>query len=56
MASEFSIIAAFAAGLLSFASPCVLPLVPGFLSYLGGVGLKEGAKAGRLRGFLNALA
>ncbi|MGE4426375.1 MAG: cytochrome c biogenesis CcdA family protein [Solirubrobacteraceae bacterium] len=27
---------AFAAGMLSFASPCVLPLVPGYLSVLGG--------------------
>ena len=25
------------AGLVSFASPCVLPLVPGFLGYLGGM-------------------
>ena len=25
-----------AAGLLSFLSPCVLPLVPAYLSYLGG--------------------
>jgi cytochrome c-type biogenesis protein len=28
---------AFAAGLLSFASPCVLPLVPGYLSYVTGL-------------------
>ncbi|MGT2425535.1 cytochrome c biogenesis CcdA family protein [Amnibacterium kyonggiense] len=28
---------ALAAGLLSFASPCVLPLVPGYLGYVGGV-------------------
>lgn len=28
---------AFAAGVLSFASPCVLPLVPGYLGYVGGV-------------------
>jgi cytochrome c-type biogenesis protein len=35
----------FAAGLLSFLSPCVLPLVPGYVSMLSGVGvdrLKEG--------------
>lgn len=31
-----TIFAAFAAGLLSFASPCVLPLVPGYLSVLTG--------------------
>ncbi|MBA3430916.1 MAG: cytochrome c biogenesis protein CcdA [Actinobacteria bacterium] len=29
---------AFAAGLLSFLSPCVLPLVPGYLSYMSGLG------------------
>jgi cytochrome c-type biogenesis protein len=33
--------AAFAAGLLSFASPCVLPLVPGYLSLVSGVGFDE---------------
>jgi len=32
-----TIFAAFAAGLLSFVSPCVLPLVPGYLSAIGGV-------------------
>lgn len=29
---------AFAAGLVSFLSPCVLPLVPGYLSYMSGMG------------------
>ena len=28
------ILAAAAAGLVSFASPCVVPLVPGYISYL----------------------
>ncbi len=32
---------AFAAGFLSFTSPCVLPLVPGYLSYVSGVGIDE---------------
>jgi cytochrome c-type biogenesis protein len=31
-----SIILAFVAGLLSFVSPCVLPLVPAYIGYLGG--------------------
>ena len=30
-------LAAALAGLVSFASPCVIPLVPGYLSYLTGV-------------------
>ncbi len=34
-------IAAFVAGLFSFLSPCVLPLVPGYLSMISGVGLEE---------------
>jgi cytochrome c-type biogenesis protein len=32
-----TVFAAFAAGLLSFVSPCVLPLIPGYLSVIGGV-------------------
>src|SRR6202167_1381011 len=40
-----SVLAAFVAGLVSFLSPCVLPLVPGYISMLSGIGveqLKEG--------------
>ncbi|MCJ7857764.1 cytochrome c biogenesis CcdA family protein [Corynebacterium kalidii] len=32
-----ALLAAAAAGLVSFASPCVIPLVPGYVSYLAGV-------------------
>ena len=32
---------AFVAGLLSFASPCVLPLVPPYLAYIGGVSIEQ---------------
>ncbi len=32
---------AFAAGLLSFLSPCILPLIPSYLSYIGGASLTE---------------
>lgn len=32
-----AMLAAAAAGLVSFASPCVIPLVPGYISYLAGV-------------------
>ena len=34
--SEIGLIAAFAAGMISFLSPCVLPLVPGYVSYVSG--------------------
>jgi cytochrome c-type biogenesis protein len=41
---------AIAAGLVSFLSPCVLPLVPGYLGFLGGaVAPRSGASAGRAR-------
>ncbi len=40
---------AFLAGLLSFASPCVLPLVPPYLAYLGGVSIEELHESGRAR-------
>jgi cytochrome c-type biogenesis protein len=36
---------AFVAGLVSFLSPCVLPLVPGYLSYMAGVGTGEAGRA-----------
>lgn len=51
---EPTIIVAFIAGLVSFVSPCVLPLIPGFLAYLSGTSaVQQGA---RLRMFLNSLA
>jgi cytochrome c-type biogenesis protein len=34
-------IAAFTAGLISFLSPCVLPLVPGYVSLISGAGVEE---------------
>jgi len=34
-------IAAFLAGLVSFLSPCVLPLVPGYVSLISGVGVED---------------
>jgi cytochrome c-type biogenesis protein len=40
---------AFAAGIVSFISPCVLPLVPGYLSFVSGVGFDElGARPKRV--------
>jgi cytochrome c-type biogenesis protein len=39
--SETSLITAFLAGLLSFISPCVLPLVPSYLMYLSGLSFQQ---------------
>jgi cytochrome c-type biogenesis protein len=36
-----NILTAFAFGLLSFISPCVLPIVPGYLSFISGVSFDE---------------
>lgn len=36
-----ALVTAFAAGFLSFTSPCVLPLVPGYLSYVSGVAVDQ---------------
>lgn len=36
-----SVLAAFLAGLVSFLSPCVLPLVPGYISMLSGIGVEQ---------------
>ena len=32
---------AFGAGLISFLSPCVLPLIPGYISYISGQSLQN---------------
>ena len=37
----FELIVAFGAGLISFLSPCVLPLIPGYISYISGSSLNE---------------
>lgn len=39
--AEVSLLLAFGAGLLSFLSPCALPLYPAFLSYITGVSVNE---------------
>ena len=35
------LIIAFGAGLISFLSPCVLPLIPGYISYISGESLGD---------------
>ena len=49
---------AFAAGVLSFLSPCVLPLIPSYLSFIGGASLggDEEQRSSRLRAFYQTLA
>lgn len=39
--NDISILVAFGAGFISFLAPCVLPLVPGFIAYLGGIVLDK---------------
>src|ERR1700737_493336 len=41
MNNDVSLAAAFLAGLVSFLSPCVLPLVPGYISMLSGIGMEQ---------------
>ena len=38
---EITFFGAFVAGLLSFVSPCVLPLIPAYISFLGGASLGQ---------------
>jgi cytochrome c-type biogenesis protein len=38
---NISLLAAFTAGLISFVSPCVLPLIPAYLSFISGVSVEE---------------
>jgi cytochrome c-type biogenesis protein len=39
--NDVSLLGAFIAGLVSFLSPCVLPLVPGYISMLSGIGMEQ---------------
>ncbi len=56
--TDISPLVAFLAGLLSFLSPCVLPLVPGYVSLMCGVSveqLREGRAGGTRAVFVHAL-
>jgi len=39
--SSIGFVAAFVAGLVSFLSPCVLPLIPGYISFMTGLSMSE---------------
>ena len=41
MAIEVSYLTAFGAGMISFVTPCVLPLVPPYLCYMAGVSIDD---------------
>ncbi len=51
---SLNIAIAFLGGLVSFLSPCVLPIIPGFLAYLAGTTLSESVSK-RKEIFLNSL-
>ena len=58
---DVNFVVAFAAGIFSFLSPCVLPLIPSYLSFVSGVSLDQmrsadGATRVRSRVLLNSLA
>ncbi len=55
--TSLGLLSAFGAGVLSFLSPCVFPVVPGYLSYLAGTGLEvaESQPGARWRMSLHAL-
>jgi cytochrome c-type biogenesis protein len=50
MVENVRALAAFVAGLLSFISPCVLPLIPGYVSFVSGVTIDEMTGTGPLPG------
>jgi len=59
--TDVNVLVAFAAGILSFLSPCVLPIIPSYLSFVSGVSLEElradeTTAATRWRVALNSLA
>lgn len=56
MAEHVSIFAAFLAGVISFLSPCVLPLVPGYISMLSGMGVEQLQRGEKAHGHLLASA
>ena len=62
MNQEITLLAAFAAGFLSFVSPCVLPLIPGYISFVSGVSVEEmrgeaaAPATSRLQVFVTSLA
>ncbi len=55
-ALNIGILTALAAGVISFASPCVLPIVPGYLSFITGLGMQDFANRNRAPSILRKAA
>ncbi len=53
--SLIALLVAFAGGVVSFVSPCVLPLVPIYLGHLSGVSIENGQMVGGKRTFVHAV-
>jgi cytochrome c-type biogenesis protein len=49
VSENVTLLAAFVAGFLSFISPCVLPLIPGYISFVSGASLEEMRSHGAAR-------
>ncbi len=47
-ATSLNVVATFLEGLASFVAPCVLPLVPGYLSFISGVSVARAASDGKM--------
>jgi cytochrome c-type biogenesis protein len=52
MGGQVTALTAFLAGVVSFLSPCVLPLVPGYVSMLSGLGVEQLQRGEKPRGSL----
>lgn len=53
--TDISIPLAFGAGVLSFFSPCILPLIPAYIMYITGVSVEEDLKKKRLSALIKTL-
>ncbi|HWR06955.1 cytochrome c biogenesis CcdA family protein [Sporomusa sp.] len=53
---NLTLVTVFGAGVVSFLSPCVLPLLPTYTALLAGSGAQTGAGAGRWTFFVNAVS
>jgi cytochrome c-type biogenesis protein len=54
--NEVNVVLAFVAGVLGFLSPCVVPLIPGYLSFVSGLQLAEMSVAQRRQHLARVLA